>query len=275
MEQEDDRILRLQAALDGELDAEAMLAFERACAADPALAAEFAQFKALDAALRAAAPIEPAPERLRRKIEALAAPTASSVPPSSRPAWMSTRKKFDFSRLSTPGALAASLLVGVMIGHGFDGPRNIAPEPQAALVDAFMRANVGGQQIAIESSDRHVVKPWLAQRVALAAAAPDLAAENFVLAGARVEATDGKIAPTLVYRRREHRVELTEFPSDGRGATTPEFSARDGFAVARWRDDARAYVAVTDLPQAELAEFIALFQARILREREAAAPSSK
>lgn len=254
MDEADDSMLRLQAALDGELDAQAMLAFERDCAKNPALAAQFAQAQALDAALRAASPIEPAPERLRRKIAAmgLAAPKP---------------KKFDFSRFSRPGALAASLLVGVLIGHGIWEPREAAPEPQAALVDAFLRANIGGQQIAVESSDRHVVKPWLAQRAPLAAAAPDLAAQNFALAGARVEAANGQIAPTLVYRRREHRVELTEFPSEA-GAQPPSFSARDGFRIARWRDDDRAFVAVTDLPQAEFADFVQLFRDALLRERE-------
>lgn len=259
MSELDDRMLRLQAALDGELDAEAMLAFERACAADPTLAAEFARLQALEAALRAAAPIEPAPARLRQKIAALGAPERR----------LARWRLADFSRFSTPAALAASLMVGVLIGHGVEFSGGGGPEPERALVDAFMRANVGGQQIAVESSDRHVVKPWLAQRAPLAAAAPNLAAGNFVLAGARVEAADGKIAPTLVYRRREHRIELTEFPAEG-GAMTPAFSGRDGFRVAHWRDDARAYVAVTDLPQAELAEFIAQFQAEILHEREAA-----
>jgi anti-sigma factor RsiW len=252
----EDKALRLQAALDGELDAAGQLAFERACAENPALAAEFARLKALDEALRRAAPIEPAPAALRARVAALGA---------------APRKRL--SVFSAPfGALAASLLLGALIGHGGGlllPARLQEPQVERALVSAFMRTQIGGQSVDIAASDRHVVKPWLAGRAPLAIAAVDLAGAGFPLMGGRVEALDGSIVPTLVYRRREHRVEVTELPLNASGAAGPTGSL-DGYHVARWSDADRAYVAVTDLPQAELADFVASFRAAVAAERETA-----
>ena len=41
-----------------------------------------------------------------------------------------------------------------------------------------------------------------------------------------------------------------------------------GYHLARWSDADRAYVAVTDLPSAELADFVTLFRNAAKGERE-------
>jgi anti-sigma factor RsiW len=256
----EDQILQLQAALDGELDAGGMLAFERACAADPQLASDYARFKALDATLRRAAPIEAAPAALRARITALVAPKRS---------WR--EKFFSPGSFAAPqwGAMAASLLVGVMTGAGALSllPPSVASDDQA-LVSAFVRAQIGGQSVDVVSSDRHVVKPWLAGRAPLAVAALDLASSGFPLAGGRVEVVDGKVVPTLVYRRREHRIDVTELALSGPDDGKVRLESFEGYHVARWSDADRAYVAVTDLPASELADFVTLFRAGAKGERE-------
>jgi anti-sigma factor RsiW len=250
----EDRILRLQAALDGELDAQGVLEFERACAEDAQLAAEFSRLKTLDEALRRAAPIEPAPANLRARIEALAAPAKPSL-----------RERLSAAPLR---AMAASLLAGMLVGGAFSW-RPVGSSQDRTLVAAFERAQIGGQSVDIASSDRHVVKPWLAGRAPLATAALDLASAGFPLAGGRVEMIGGKAVPTLVYRRREHRIDLTELPS-GRDDSAVAQESLDGYHQARWSDRDRAYVAVTDLPEAELADFVNLFRAGAKEEREGA-----
>lgn len=252
MTEADDKALRLHAALDGELDAAGMLAFERACAEDPELAAEFARLESLEEALRRAAPIEPAPAHLRARMAALGAP------PRRAPRFFST----------PPRALAASLLLGAFLGYGGALLRPAPPQDERALVSAFTRAQIGGQSVDIATSDRHVVKPWLAGRAPLAVAAVDLASAGFPLIGGRVEALDGRIAPTLVYRRREHRIEVTELPLSGRAGENIATSRFDGYHVARWSDFDRSYVAVTDLPESELADFLTAFRAAVAAERE-------
>ncbi|MGH6798636.1 MAG: anti-sigma factor family protein, partial [Roseiarcus sp.] len=56
-----DRLLRLNAALDGELDPMASLEFEREMRDDPAVAAEYRRLAALRDAVRRHAPREAAP----------------------------------------------------------------------------------------------------------------------------------------------------------------------------------------------------------------------
>ena len=255
----EDQILQLQAALDGELDAAGMLAFERACAADPQLAADYARFKALDAALRRAAPIELAPAALRARVTAMAAPPKRS--------WR--EKLFASGAFAPPWpAMAASLLVGVVAGAGALSLRPPASSPDQALVSAFVRTQIGGQSVDVVSSDRHVVKPWLAGRAPLAVAALDLASSGFPLAGGRIEVIDGKVVPTLVYRRREHRIDVTELALVGHDDGSLRLESFEGYHLARWSDADRAYVAVTDLPATELADFVTLFRAEAKGERE-------
>lgn len=254
----EDSLLNMQAALDGELDAAGMLDFERACAADPEFAARFTRLKALDSALRRALPIEAAPDSLRARVAALAAPP--------RPA--RRLRFFD----APPRALAAALLVGVLVGYGAFAPRQKDSSEDKTLVSAFMRTQIGGQSVDVVSSDRHVVKPWLAGRAPLAVAALDLASSGFPLAGGRVEAVDGKIVPTLVYRRREHRIDVTELALTGGEDKAVRLTRLDGYHLAHWSDSDRAYLAVTDLPEAELADFVALFRKAATGETEGSKP---
>jgi anti-sigma factor RsiW len=78
MTENDDRILRLHAALDGELDAMSALELEQAMRADPALAAEYRRLAALREAVRRHARRELAPQGLADRIGTLAAPVDSS-----------------------------------------------------------------------------------------------------------------------------------------------------------------------------------------------------
>ena len=66
----DENRLLIHAYVDGELDPANALGVERQIAADPALAAEYAQTEALRRALREKLPPKPLPPHLRPRIEA-------------------------------------------------------------------------------------------------------------------------------------------------------------------------------------------------------------
>ena len=217
-----DRLLRLNAALDGELDAMASLAFERELRDDPALAAEYRRLAALRDAIRRHAPREAAPQALADRIAALtasaatapapqaaAAPTATVVP-FRRRAWLDSRAL----------AMAASFAVlGFAVGAGLTSLRTPAGSPDVAqhLVSDFARAEIAGQPFDVASSDRHTVKPWLADRTTVSASIVDLAAEGFPLVGRTRRRRGPDPAPTLVYRHNEHVVAVTELPLDAKG----------------------------------------------------------
>jgi anti-sigma factor RsiW len=228
-------------ALDGELDAANTLAFEEELAKSPELAAEYARLLALRSAIREHAPREAAPERLRSRIEALAAP----APVVRRAPW---------AAMAAALALAAAL-AGFWAGRATGGGESAV----AALVAGYQRAALSDQPIDVASSDRHTVKPWLAAHAPLGAAAPDLAKDGYPLVGGRIDILDRRAVPTLVYRAGKHLISVSELPlsQGGGGATT-----LDGYHVERWRDTERAYVAVSDIEAPELAAFAASFRKR-------------
>jgi anti-sigma factor RsiW len=256
-----ERLLRLNAALDGELDAMGSLEFERELSDDPALAAEYRRLRALRDAVRRHAPREIAPQALADRIAAL----APALPPQAAAAAATVvpfRRRALFDR--RPLAMAASFAVlGLALGAGLTSLRTASPSSDVAerLVSDFARAEIAGQPFDVASSDRHTVKPWLAQRTTVSADVVDLAPQGFPLAGGRV-AVVGKIpAPTLVYRHNEHMVAVTELPLDALGAETgAQIETHDGYHVARWADQNLAYVAVSDMDEKTLAEFVATFR---------------
>lgn len=263
MPRSDDRLL-LNAALDGELDAVAMIEIERRLAAEPLLAAEYARLRALKAAVAAHAADEAAPDRLRARMAALAHPDRSDA---------AAARTAVPSRLAAPRAMslrwAAALAASVVIAIGSYAVL-VPNEPDAAvqaIVAGYKRAQISGRPIDVASSDRHTVKPWLAGKAPLATSVVDLAAEGYPLAGGRIDIVSGNAVPTLVYQRREHFISVTELATPPAAAVARRETV-DGFSVERWSDGERAYAAVSDMPPGELQAFVAVFRRAVAHERE-------
>jgi len=259
-----ERLLRVNAAVDGELDAMGALEFERKLRDDPSLAAEYRRLAELRDAVRRHAPREAAPRALASRIAALTAPPAPALQAATAPtatvvpfrprAWLDSRAM----------AMAASFAVlGLAVGAGLTSLRTPVGSNDVAqhLVSDFARAEIAGQPFDVASSDRHTVKPWLANRTTVSGTIVDLAPEGFPLVGGRVTIVDRVPTPTLVYRHNEHVVAVTELPADTRGVGgTGKIETIDGYHVARWSDANLAHVAVSDMDEKALGEFVEAFR---------------
>ncbi len=262
-----ERHLRLNAALDGELDPMGSLEFERELRDDPALAAEYRRLTALRGAVRRHAPREAAPQALVDRIAALTASTpaapaiqaassrTTTVVPFRRRAWLDSRAL----------AMAASFAVlGFAVGAGLTSLHAPAGSSDVVqhLVSDFARAEIAGQPFDVASSDRHTVKPWLAKRTTVSGTIVDLAPEGFPLVGGRVSIVDRVPTPTLVYRHNEHVVAVTELPLDAKGVRGGRggIETIDGYHVVRWSDANLTYVAVSDMDEKALGEFVEAFR---------------
>ena len=201
-----ERLLRLNAALDGELDAMGSLEFEREMRDDAALAAEYRRLTQLRDAVYRHAPREAAPQALADRIAALTASVPAVPPPQAiaaptvvpfrRRTWLDSRAL----------AMAASFAVlGLAVGAGLTSLRAPAGSGDVAqhLVSDFARAEIAGQPFDVASSDRHTVKPWLANRTTVSGTIVDLAPEGFPLVGGRVTIVD-----RVPMRSEEHTSEL-------------------------------------------------------------------
>jgi anti-sigma factor RsiW len=258
----EDRSLLLHATLDGELDAAGVIEMERFLAADPELAAEYARLKALRETIRAKAPRERASDSLRLRVMEIAEGgepprrEAKTAPWRGPPSW-----------LSFAAAMAATVVATLGLQH-LIASSNAPDAALQAIVSAHMRSQISGQPVDVVSTDRHTVKPWLAGKLPVAADVVDLAEAGFPLAGGRIDIVAGAAVPTLVYKRRDHLISVTELRADkGDGASVQRDLAVEGYPVVRWFDGERAYVAVSDLSPTELDAFVAAFRRAVAKER--------
>ena len=239
---------RLDAYIDGEL-AEAERVQLRDHLADcPECGPEAAALERLRDGIRRSAPAYRAPEALRSQISfALRREAAaSSRLARTAPGWL---------------AYAASILLAVAVGSG--GTLLITGERQedavaTELIDSHLRSLLGSHLTDVASSDRHTVKPWFAGRSDVSPPAVDLTPEGFPLVGGRLDLIAGKPVPALVYRRREHVINVFVLPASrgDLGATI----TRRGYSLRHWDEGDLGFWAVSDAAPTELAEFERIFR---------------
>jgi anti-sigma factor RsiW len=231
----------VDAYVDGELSATENAAFEQALAVCPGCRARLESTQEMSRLLRSL-PAEPAPDLLRARIERELRSIAG------RP------KERERERVRWL-AMVATLIVALGVGWIGGSMLGQGTRETDELVAGYLRVAMSDHGVEVASSDRHTVKPWFAGRIDYSPPVHDLTAAGFPLLGGRVDLVDGRKVAVLVYRRNQHRVALTLWPSTSSGATTPSVVQRDGFALADWRRDGFEMRAVADLSPAEMKSF--------------------
>lgn len=248
MTQPDCKMLLLaQADFDGELDAAeaADLADHRAqCAV---CQEAYAAMATVREAMREPGLYAGAPLSLRLFIAASAPPAPARIV--SRLSWW----RRPVAGFGLGAALAAALVLLVV--------RSEPPEMVDRVVDDHVRALQPGHLEDVESTDRHTVKPWFEGRLDFAPPVKDLAAQQFPLVGARLDALDGRTIAALVYRHGAHPIDLLVWPTSAVAEKAPTTETRQGFTVIHWSERGMTYWAVADIDQAQLEEFVRLWRA--------------
>jgi anti-sigma factor RsiW len=245
--------LQLTAYCDGELDPAAAGEFERRLAADELLKARYARLMSLRQAVRALPQVD-MPSDLQARIQARLKAEQTNVETerstTERPSNVTVLRRRSWSFQ----ALAASAVFGAVISGSvlktidrFGQEDTIASE----VVAGHIRGLLAPQPFDIASSDRHTVKPWFTSRLPESPQVPDLAAQGFTLLGGRVDVINNRPVATIVYKHAAHTVSLTTLRA---GQTVPEQTIA-GYNVRSWSDGNFTYVAVGDLPSADLAVF--------------------
>jgi anti-sigma factor RsiW len=235
--------LLIQADVDGELqpaDAARVSAHVAGC---PDCAAVQAELLALRTRLREEAPRYQAPDALRAKLQAELRRRGAPAPVQAK-AW-----RWPVLAPAAGLALAACLALLVWLPGGDEMPDWI--------VAAHIRALQPNHLIDVISTDQHTVKPWFDGRLPFAPPVLDLTADGFVLAGGRLDYLPGQTAATLVYRRRQHVIDLFVWPTPSEVDLAPSSGSREGYNFVRWRAGGMSFWAVSDLNAEELSDFAA------------------
>ena len=118
--------------------------------------------------------------------------------------WFATASR---SALRPWATVAAACVLTAVATYTLKMSGNPAP-PDLAIVSAHVRAIGEGPLTLVSSSDRHTVKPWFAGKLSFAPRVPDLTDESFLLIGGRVDQLGAERVAALVYRRRQHIVQV-------------------------------------------------------------------
>jgi anti-sigma factor RsiW len=245
-----DRELSLHAWLDGELDAANTLALEAHVHACEGCSAELRRLTQLRASLRAPGVRFAAPAALRARV------TAQVQPPLAvRRAVAAPRVLFSWG-LAAGAALLSALCAWLLLVHW---PADVLTDD---LVASHVRSLLPGHLTDVSVSDQHVVKPWFNGKVDFAPPVPELGDLGFPLAGGRLDYVDRHLAAVVVYRRRQHVINLFVWRGVPPRLPLGELSRRDGYNVLHWSADGLEFWAVSDVNGAELQRFRSAFAQR-------------
>lgn len=237
----------LAAYVDGQLDAARSAELEAHLAENAASRAACERLRGLSAAIRDHATYHAAPAGLRARI----APAAPRRPTARRTVF------WNFARLGASFAGVALLTWAVAIAVLRPGADDLI---EREVLAGHVRATLGNRLIDVVSSDQHTVKPWLSARLNFSPPVNDFSGQGFELAGGRIDYAGGQPVAVLVYKRRQHVIDVFVWPAAAdSGARRSE--AR-GFNVEQFARGGMRYWLVSDLNSNELDDLAQLLASR-------------
>jgi anti-sigma factor RsiW len=124
------------------------------------------------------------------------------------------------------------------------------------LIAGHARAVLTNHLVDVASSDQHTVKPWLSSRLDFSPPVADLADAGFPLVGGRLDYLANRPVAALVFRHRQHVINLFVWPdANARAAAPARVSSKQGYNVWHWAHAGMTFWAISDLGAADVGVF--------------------
>lgn len=249
----------IHAYLDGEIDLVRSLEIERHIPVCQACASMFQNQQALRSAITTGSLYHRAPSDLRQSVQAAVRQAYRAESQS----WFASLW-FASGRWLGVGvsAAAVALLLLALIPAWLRSPADDPTTKEA--VSAHVRSLMADHLTDVASSDRHTVKPWFNGRLDFSPPVTDLTERGFPLIGGRLDYLDNRPVAALVYRRQQHFINLFIWPSaqpSSNASLNPV--TQQGFHLFRWTAAEMHFLAVSDLNERELKEFVGLIHDQV------------
>lgn len=206
--------------------------------------------------IKAQATRHEAPPALRGRIVAAlkqADPLLAASP--RRPFWAVLQQQWVGMGVAFAFGLIASLTVTLF---------HAAPRDEDRLLQEVVAGHVRSLMVAhledVASTDQHTVKPWFSGKLDFSPPVHDLAKEGFPLVGGRLDYLNQRPVAALVYRRRQHTINLFVWPTSGTSQHEMKLLSRQGFSITDWTDSGMQFWAISDLNSEELQTFTQLLR---------------
>jgi anti-sigma factor RsiW len=129
------------------------------------------------------------------------------------------------------------------------------------VIAGHARATLTTHLADVSSSAKHTVKPWLSSKLDFSPPVADLGQAGFPLVGGRLDYIERRPVAVLVYKRRDHVIDLFVWPQGDAGdGPIRSVPTKIGYQVLHWTGGGMTYWAVSDLNGPELKTFADTFR---------------
>ena len=188
---------------------------------------------------------ESVPYSLRRSVDTQIKALTDKEPSSEKWKWWS---------FSAAGMVMSSVLTAVVLifGTGLPVERDI----NDPFVNAHIRSLMVNHITDVTSTDKHTVKPWFSGKLPFSPSVHQLKMKQLKLIGGRLDFVSDKPTASIVYKLREHVINVFVQRSEiKQGQLFIQMANKSSYNIATWRKDGLDYRAISDLNKRELEIF--------------------